>query len=156
SDAAADMTNDGAVHMQMRLTDTSSRTGCGRNTRPTPDRPSRWPLAWLWAGAFTVGTDGFIVAGLLPQLARDFHTTPPAAGQLVTVFALFYAAGARVPASLFARVRRDQVLMIGLVGLAATNAAAAAAPSLAGLFVARIAAALAAAVYTPTAAVVAA
>lgn len=43
---------------------------------------------------FAVGTDGFVIAGLLPQLAADLDVGVPAAGQLVTAFALAFAVSA--------------------------------------------------------------
>jgi predicted MFS family arabinose efflux permease len=30
-------------------------------------------LIWLTLGAFAIGTDGFMIAGVLPALARSFH-----------------------------------------------------------------------------------
>jgi predicted MFS family arabinose efflux permease len=51
-------------------------------------------LVWLTLGAFAVGTEGFMIAGLLPALARDLSVGLPAAGHLVTAFSLAYAIGA--------------------------------------------------------------
>jgi MFS transporter, DHA1 family, inner membrane transport protein len=45
---------------------------------------------------FAVGTDGFVIAGLLPAIARDLGVDIPAAGQLVTAFALAFAVSAPV------------------------------------------------------------
>jgi predicted MFS family arabinose efflux permease len=129
--------------------------GSGDNFRRSGASAVRLSLVGLFLGAFAVGTDGFMIAGLLPRIAHDFHTSILTAAQLVTVFSIGYAVGAPVLASLFHRVDRRTLLVVGLVGLAATNAAAALTPGLAGLFVARLTAALAAGVYSPTAAVVA-
>jgi hypothetical protein len=38
-------------------------------------------LLWLTLGAFAIGTEGFMIAGLLPALARDLTVGLPAAGQ---------------------------------------------------------------------------
>ncbi|MFG2645970.1 hypothetical protein ACGFYP_33950 [Streptomyces sp. NPDC048370] len=49
------------------------------------------PLA---LATFAVGTDGYVIAGLLPSIAADLSVPIPAAGQLVTVFALTLALSA--------------------------------------------------------------
>jgi len=110
----------------------------------------------LFLGAFAVGTDGFMIPGLLPTIAGDFHTSTSTAAQLVTVFSIGYAVGAPLLASALQRADRRSVLTVGLLALAVSNAAAAVSPTLSVLFVARLAAALAAGAYSPTAAVVAA
>jgi predicted MFS family arabinose efflux permease len=53
-------------------------------------------LIWLTLGAFAIGTEGFMSAGLLTALARDLNVGLPAAGHLVTAFSLAYAIGAPV------------------------------------------------------------
>jgi DHA1 family inner membrane transport protein len=37
-------------------------------------------LLWLILGAFAIGTEGFMIAGLLPALARDLNVGLPGAG----------------------------------------------------------------------------
>jgi MFS transporter, DHA1 family, inner membrane transport protein len=49
------------------------------------------PLLALTLGAFAIGNEGFMIAGLLPALARDLDVSLPAVGQLVTAFSLTYA-----------------------------------------------------------------
>jgi len=51
-------------------------------------------LIWLTLGAFAIGTEGFMIAGLLPALERDLGVGLPAAGHFVTGFSLAYAIGA--------------------------------------------------------------
>ena len=58
-------------------------------TTPAPRSMAR--LYWLALGTFATGTEGFMIAPLLPDLARDFSVSLVAAGQLVTVFSLTYA-----------------------------------------------------------------
>jgi predicted MFS family arabinose efflux permease len=41
-------------------------------------------LGWLTLGAFAIGTEGFMIAGLLPAMARDLDVGLAAAGLLVT------------------------------------------------------------------------
>src|SRR3569833_3388933 len=69
-------------------------------------------LVWLTLGAFAVGTEGFMIAGLLPALARDLNVGLPAAGHLVTAFALTYAVGSPFMAVLTAGLERRRVLAV--------------------------------------------
>lgn len=48
-------------------------------------------LYWLALGAFAIGTEGFMIAPLLPGIASSVGVSVAAAGQLVTAFALAYA-----------------------------------------------------------------
>ena len=48
------------------------------------------PVGLLAVGTFALGTDSFILAGILPQVSRGLGVSPGAAGQSVTVFALTY------------------------------------------------------------------
>src|SRR5580658_1078823 len=50
-------------------------------------------LVWLMVGAFAIGTEGFMIAGILPLIATDLRVSTALAGQLVTAFALAYAIG---------------------------------------------------------------
>ena len=43
---------------------------------------------WLAIGTFATGTDTFVIAGILPELARSFSVTIEAAGAVVSVYAL--------------------------------------------------------------------
>lgn len=49
------------------------------------------PLYWLALGSFAVGTESFMIAGLLPGMAADLAVSVATAGQLVTAFAFAYA-----------------------------------------------------------------
>ncbi|MGA2163676.1 MAG: MFS transporter [Solirubrobacteraceae bacterium] len=110
----------------------------------------------LLAGAFAVGTDGFMIVGLLPAISSDLRISVSSAAQLITVFALTYALLAPAVSILAVRVDRAMLLCAALAGLSATNVLAALAPSFALLLAARVGAATCAAAYTPTAALVAA
>ena len=46
---------------------------------------------WFALGTFAIGTEGFMIAPLLPNLSQDLSVSLVAAGQLVTVFTLSYA-----------------------------------------------------------------
>ena len=95
-------------------------------------------LIWLTLGAFAIGTEGFMIAGLLPALARDLSVGVPAAGHLVTAFSLAYAIGAPVMAVLTARLERRRLLAVAMGGFALANLLAALAPGYAGLLAARL------------------
>ncbi|MYR55389.1 MFS transporter, partial [Streptomyces sp. SID625] len=132
---------------------------------PSPDRPPtestdpsepaagwRGNAALLAFGTFVVGTDAFVVAGVLPDIARSLRLSLGAAGQLVTVFAIAYALGSPLLAALTAHWSRRTVLVTALVVFAAGNAATAVAPDYVTVLAARVVAALGAALYTPNAA----
>src|SRR5438874_11496732 len=68
----------------------------------------------LALGMFALGTDSFVIAGVLPVIAREMQVTEGLAGQLVTVFALTYALGGPVLAALMSRWSRNRTLIIAL------------------------------------------
>jgi len=109
----------------------------------------------LAAGAFTVGTSGYILSGLLPAVSRELDVSLSTAGQLLTVFALSYAVAAPVLAALTGRWNRRQLLVVALVVSAIGNVLSALAPNYPLLLVARVISALGAAAYTPAATLVA-
>lgn len=82
---------------------------------------------WAWTailalGSFVVGTDGFIVVGLLPEIHRTLQVTTGAAGQLVSAFSLAYALLGPLLAAGTGRWPRRRVLVAGIALLAAGNA----------------------------------
>lgn len=105
----------------------------------------------LALGTFAVGTDAFVVTGFLPEMAKALDVSPQAAGQSVTVFAVAYAAGSPVLATLTARVPRRVLLVCALVFLGLANVGSALAPSFGVLVATRVLAAAGAASYTPNA-----
>ena len=48
-------------------------------------------LLMLALGMFAMGTDNFVIAGILPGVAASLHTSVSVAGQMVTLYALSYA-----------------------------------------------------------------
>ncbi|MEU2545962.1 MFS transporter [Streptomyces roseolus] len=77
------------------------------------------PLA---LATFAVGTDGYVIAGLLPSIAADLGVSTPAAGQLVTVFALTLALSAPVTGALTGGLDRRTALLVALGVFVAGNA----------------------------------
>lgn len=122
-------------------------------TRRTSAMAAALPLT---VGAFAVGTDGFVIAGILPLLAHDFGVGVGATGQLVTAFALTYAVLSPVIATLAAHWDRRTLLITGLAVLTAGNVATALAPGLEVAIASRVIAGVGAAAYTPTASATAA
>jgi DHA1 family inner membrane transport protein len=98
------------------------------------------PLALLALaiGAFGIGTTEFVMMGLLPNVASDLHTTIPAAGHLVSAYALGVVIGAPLLAALTAKLPRRTVLVALMVLFVVGNALSAFAPSYDWLLAARI------------------
>ncbi len=109
------------------------------------------PVAVLAMGSFAMGTDSFVLAGILPNIAGDLHVSTAAAGQTTTVFAHTYALAAPLLAGLTGALPRKPLMLAALGLFVLANLASAAAPTLALLLVARVAAGLGAALYTPNA-----
>ncbi|MDC7337413.1 MFS transporter [Streptomyces lydicus] len=111
----------------------------------------RLRLLLLALGTFAVGTDSMVMAGILGLVARDLDVSVPAAGQIVTVFALSYAVLAPVLATAAARWPRRRLLLTALTVFTVANALSAVAPTYPILLATRVLAAAGAALYTPTA-----
>ncbi|MFC5186905.1 MFS transporter [Actinomadura harenae] len=77
------------------------------------------PLA---LATFAVGTDSYVIAGLLPAIATDLRVSTPAAGQLVTVFALVMAVSAPVMGAITSGLDRRSALLIALSVFVVGNA----------------------------------
>lgn len=122
---------------------------------PVAARRSGGPVALLALGTFAVGTDAFVIAGFLPQLADELRVTEATAGLSVTVFAICYAALAPLLATATATMPRRRLLVAALVILGLANLATAFAPNVATLIASRVLAAAGAAAYTPSAGAVA-
>ncbi|MBD0695319.1 MFS transporter [Streptomyces sp. CBMA123] len=110
----------------------------------------------LALGTFTVGTEGYVIAGVLPSVARDMHTSVSLCGQMVTVFALVYALAGPPLIGLFHQTPPKRLLIGAALFFAAANAIAAVAPDFAVLTVARVLAALGASLFAAPAAATAA
>lgn len=102
---------------------------------------SRLALFALAVAAFAIGTTEFVIMGLLPEVASDLHVGIPAAGLLVSGYALGVAVGAPLLAALTARMERRHALLLLLGLFIAGNALCALAPSYAVLMLARVLAA---------------
>src|ERR1700685_807715 len=116
---------------------------------PTARRPAA--LYWLALGTFAIGTEGFMIAALLPTIAADIRVSVAEAGLLVSIFALAYATSSPVLTALTGRVDRRQLLLGSMSLFAVFNMAAALAHSFLALAAARVLLAFAACLFTPNA-----
>ncbi|WP_326796589.1 MFS transporter [Streptomyces sp. NBC_01808] len=109
------------------------------------------PLLPLALATFAVGTDAFVLAGLLPAIADDLDVSTPAAGQLVTAFALTLAVAAPVLSWLLSPLDRRKALQLALIAFVVGNVLTAVSPTYLLALLARILTALGAATITATA-----
>jgi len=95
-------------------------------------------LIALAAAAFGIGTSEFVIMGLLPNVAEDFHVGIDIAGLLITGYAMGVVIGAPIMAIVTAKLPRKAAL----IGLASTfvlgNLLCALAPSYGLLMAARV------------------
>ncbi|MCW5253884.1 MULTISPECIES: MFS transporter [unclassified Streptomyces] len=121
-------------------------------TVSAPEGPVwRSHAAVLALGTFAVGTDAFVIAGLLPDISSSLDVSVGAAGQLVSVFSLAYALLSPVLAALTSRWSRRTVLITALLVFAVGNVVTALAPDYPLVLASRVVAAAGAAMFTPNA-----
>ena len=101
------------------------------------------PLFALALGTFAVGTEGFMIAAILPAISQSLSVSIGAAGMLVTVCSLVYALSSPLLTALTARIRRRTLLVASLAAFVLTNLVAAIVPGYSTLVVARVLIALA-------------
>ncbi|MFI6900071.1 MFS transporter [Nonomuraea sp. NPDC050394] len=116
------------------------------------------PLALfaLAISAFGIGTTEFIINGLLPEMAHDFGVTIPAAGLLVSGYALGVAVGGPPLTMLGGRWSRKTMLLALMVLFIAGNLLSALAPDYGVLMAGRLLAAFSHGAYFGVGSVVAA
>jgi predicted MFS family arabinose efflux permease len=112
-------------------------------------RFSYGPLCWLALGTFAVGTESFMIAGLLPGMAADLGVGIVAAGQLVTVFALAYAVSSPLLTAITGGFDRRRLMIVTMFLFAAANLLAWKAQDYWTLMAARVLLACAAGLYVP-------
>ncbi len=92
-------------------------------------------FAVLALGLFVVGTNAFVIAGLLPEIAATLHTSAGAVSVSITTYSLVVAIAAPAVSILLPRVPRSALMAVGLAVFAVGTAVAAVAPDL-GWFIA--------------------
>ncbi|MEV0536276.1 MFS transporter [Kitasatospora sp. NPDC050463] len=113
-------------------------------------------LLSLMLCVFGITTGEFVIAGILPDVAADLDVSIPAAGLLVTAYAIGMIIGGPVLTALTAQYPRKPLIVGLLVIVIVGNVASALAPAYAVLFVARIVTALVTATFFANAIVIAA
>lgn len=108
-------------------------------------------LLVLALGMFALGTDSFVVAGVLPEISRTFHTNIGAAAQMTTAYAITYAILAPLLAAVAAHVPRKTMLLTALGIFVVANLITAEAPTFAIAMASRVLAGVGAAMFAPTA-----
>ncbi|MGO4307673.1 MFS transporter [Cupriavidus sp. RAF12] len=108
-------------------------------------------LLILALGMFAMGTDNFVVAGILPGVAASLHTSVSLAGLMVTCYALTYAVAAPVMAAVAGNLPRKLLLVSALGIFVVGNAFTALATDLHWVLVSRAVAGFGAALFSPTA-----
>lgn len=101
----------------------------------------------LAVGTFVLGVDGFVLPGLLPRISASLSVSLATAGQLTTAFALAYAIGSPVIATLTGRMDRRIVITAGMITFLAGMMLQAAGPTYPVVLAGRIVAALGAAAF---------
>jgi DHA1 family inner membrane transport protein len=100
------------------------------------------PLIALALSAFAIGTTEFVIMGLLPQVANNLRVSIPAAGWLVSGYALGVFIGAPIMAIATQKMPHRSALMVLMGVFILGNLLCAAAPSYGFLMAARIVTAL--------------
>lgn len=128
-------------------------SGRQREVTPADPRPaetgSLLPPAFLALGTFAIGTEGFMIAPLLPTIAADLEMSLSTTATLVIVFTLVLAVSSPISTVLTATMRRRDTLLLAMATFTAGNLIAAFSSSFETLMVARIMMAIASGLYIP-------
>jgi DHA1 family inner membrane transport protein len=101
------------------------------------------PLVALFIAAFAFGTTEFVIAGVLPEVADGLNVSVPAAGYLVSAYALGIAIGGPLLTIATARVSRRTLIVALTIAFVAGQAACALAPDFGSMLAFRFATAIA-------------
>ena len=108
-------------------------------------------LSLLALALFIVGTNAFVIAGLLPKIGDGLGVGPGTVGYAISVYAAVVAVASPVVSVIFGRVAQQRVMAAGLVLIAAGTFLAAAADTFAVFTAGRVIAAFGGAALVPTA-----
>jgi DHA1 family inner membrane transport protein len=108
-------------------------------------------LAILAAGLFVVGTNAFVIAGLLPSIARSLGVNASDVSYSITYYSVVVAVVAPAVSIVFPRVSRTTLMAVGLVLVGLGTVLAASAPDLLLFTLGRIIAAFGGAALVPAA-----
>jgi len=113
--------------------------------------PSMLPAWFLALGTFAIGTEGFMIAPLLPTISNDLGMSLSATAMLVVVFTLVLALSSPIATVITGGLRRRDTLLLAMTLFTGGNLIAAFAPGFGTLIVARILMAVAAGLFAPNA-----
>ncbi|MFI6597224.1 MFS transporter [Nonomuraea sp. NPDC050536] len=113
-------------------------------------------LPSLMLCVFGITTGEFVIAGILPDISQDLGVSVPAAGLLVTAYAIGMIVGGPTLTAVTARFPRKPLIVVLLAVAVAGNLASALAPGYAVLFAARVVTALVTSTFFANAIVIAA
>lgn len=97
---------------------------------------------WLALATFSMGIDGYVLAGLLPQISDDLQVTPAAAGQLMAAFAFTSAVAGPVLGALTGGWERKSTIVGALAVFIVGNLLVAIAPTYAIAMTGRVVSAI--------------
>ncbi|WP_405493011.1 MFS transporter [Nocardia sp. NBC_00511] len=123
------------------------RTEPGTRSEPSAKNLTVVDLVILAVGAFTLGVDGYVLSGLLPEVAADLRVSVGTAGQLTALFAIAYAVGSPIIATCTGSWDRRILLAGGMIVFTVGTVLQAAGPDFATVAAGRVIAALGAAAY---------
>lgn len=107
------------------------------------------PPYFLALGTFAIGTEGFMIAPLLPTIAQDLRMSLSATATLVVVFTLVMSLSSPITTVMTASLKRRSTLLVAMTLFTTGNLVAAFSSSFATLMVARILMAVASGLYVP-------
>lgn len=131
-------------------TNSSPRTATASGANAEPGG-SLYPALFFALGTFAIGTEGFMIAPLLPKMAADFGMSVSAVATLVVAFTLALSLSSPVTTLMSGRLNRRDTLLLAISVFSAANVAAAFATGFNSLLVARVLMAVAAGLYVPNA-----
>src|SRR6266850_2550919 len=100
--------------------------------------PRQAALYCLALGTFAIGTEGFMIAAILPNIAADLAVSVALAGSLISIFALAYALSSPILTALTGRVDRRKLLLAAMTIFSLANVVAASTHTFWGLAAARV------------------
>lgn len=116
-----------------------------------PSGSARRPVMLLALGTFALGTDAFVISGVLSKVASGLGVSLGTAGLLITYFSGVYAVSAPISAVLTGNMSRKRVMQLALTIFILANLLAVFAPDYGVMVAARVLAAIGAGLYTPAA-----
>jgi len=112
-------------------------------------------LLLLAFGIFAVGIDGFVIGGILPEVARDLSVSAALVGQLFTAYALAYAITSPILTTITSRISRRDLMVATMWVFTLANIFAAFSPNFGSLLIANVLLGMAAGLFVPGANVLA-